>query len=200
MNLTSVHDERPLRTFFAVEVPAAVQAQLGKVTAIFRDRTANGAVRWVPPENIHLTLRFIGNVLPAELEVLKTAVRDAARGEGPLVLRLGRPGCFPGERSPRVIWVGLDGDIEALSRLQSSVVEATARWGEIEDRPFHPHLTLGRVTTSRRSEWQQISDAIRAAAVPDCAEWRATSFQLMSSRLAPGGSQYSTLASFPLIG
>lgn len=199
MNSTSAPIERPLRTFVAIEVPAAIQTQLGKVAAGLQDQLPGRSVRWVPPQNMHLTLRFIGNVPSSDLEALKTAVRSAAGSGRPLSLQLGRPGCFPGEHSPRVLWIGLDGDIEVLSRLHSSVVEATAYWGEIGQRAFHPHLTLGRVVTTRRGELQQISRAIQAAAVSSGASWDVTSIHLIQSVLAPDGAQYSTLLSAPLV-
>jgi 2'-5' RNA ligase len=94
--------------------------------------------------------------------------------------------------------VGLQGDLERLARLQAQVVSRTADWGRIEERGFHPHLTLGRVQAARPRELQQIADALGAISVPPCAPWRAEHVHLMESVLAPGGSEYSKLASFDL--
>jgi len=192
--------EESLRTFVATHVPAGIQTQLAEVMAGFRQRLPSQSVRWVRPENIHLTLRFIGNLLPSELDALNEAVRDAAGDVEPFALQLAQPGCFPAERSPRVLWVGLSGDLEPLDRLQARVLEATVRWGRIDEKAFHPHLTLGRVTTKRRSELQQIGDAVRRMTVPACPPWRVSSLHVMQSRLAAGGSVYSTLASAPVTG
>lgn len=200
MKQTPSPDEHALRTFVAVQVPADIQTELGSVAVNLRKQLPEKSVRWVRPENIHLTLRFIGDVSPRHVADLKGALGNAADGIEPFTLELSQPGCFPSRGSPRVLWVGLEGDIERLSRLQSSVAEATRQWGKTEDREFHPHLTLGRVLTNRRGELEQVVDIIHEAAVAQCAPWPVTAMHLMQSVLTPNGSRYSTLATVLLSG
>lgn len=200
MNPTSAPDDLPLRTFVAVQVPADIQTAVGEFSTGLGEGLPKTSVRWVRRENIHLTLRFVGNVSSHDVNALTAAVRTAAQGIEPFAVRLSEPGCFPTERSPRVLWVGLGGDLERLTLLQSRVAETTAAWGRGEERDFHPHLTLGRVVTKQRSELQRITKAIRNASVPQCAPWPVAAIHLMKSELATGGSRYSTLVSVPLMG
>ncbi len=190
--------QAPLRAFVAIPVPRQVQEGLATALDRIRDSVPRKSVRWVQPENIHLTLRFFGDVLASDVAPMQRALREAVRGVEPFILRLAEPGCFPDARSPRVLWVGLGGDLERLARLQAQVIEATQVWGPLEERGFHPHLTLGRVVARRPGELREIAGAIRALAVPACAPWRVHGLQLMRSVLASGGSRYSTLASLEL--
>lgn len=188
------------RVFVALDVPDAIRHQVGQLVQELRARVPSRAIRWVRPENVHLTLRFIGNVDPAELPALTSALRSATAPFPPFNLQLGEAGSFPEERAPRVIWIGLDGELECLRNLQSAVVQGSSAWGAVENRSFHPHLTLGRVVTRRQDELCRLGAVTRQIRVPSICPWRVASVQLIQSELAPGGSRYTALACLPLPG
>lgn len=200
MNAMPSSGEAPVRAFVALHVPAAIQQQIAGAVEDVRNRAPEKSVRWVRPENIHLTLRFIGTVSPQDVAAMKAAIQRSAQGVEPFAMQLSKAGCFPGEGTPRVLWMGLVGDIKPLRRLQLQVTEGTDAWCRAEDREFYPHLTLGRVTTRRPGDLLQIANLARAIAVPRGAPWQIDAVHLMQSVLAPGGSEYLALASFPLVG
>lgn len=186
------------RLFVAAEVPVSIQAQLGAMVGMLRGCVRRGAVRWVRSENIHLTLRFVGEVPIREIPALTSALRSAVHGLPPFGLHLDKAGCFPTEREPRVLWVGLGGGLDGLLQVQERIERGTAEWGRVEPRPFHPHLTLGRVVTRRREEMRRVGELMRGAPLPECGGWTVRAVDLIQSVLAPGGSRYTELATIPL--
>ena len=98
-----------MRTFVAVTLPGAAQAELGRVGAVLAGQVPPGSVRWVQPEQIHLTLRFLGETAVSQLPAITSSLDKVGQQTGPLTLRLGRVGCFPNCKRPRVIWAGLEG-------------------------------------------------------------------------------------------
>lgn len=189
-----------LRMFVSIQLPAAIQACAAGLIDRCRDELPSRSVRWVKPQNIHLTLRFIGNVSSRELDAIKSGMADAVCGARPFSLRVGRLGCFPHVRSPRVLWLGVQGDLEPLGILESKVTRETKAWARPEDRAFHPHLTLGRVVTRRREELEPFAAVLHNVVAPSSCPWSVEEVHLMQSELLPTGSQYSALASFPLVG
>ena len=156
------------------------------------------SVKWVRPEQFHLTLRFIGNVAESEVPALVDALgRVCARAER-LTLKTSELGCFPNRRVPRVIWVGLSGDLDALAHLAQRVARETSHWGKVEEGAFHPHLTLGRFTGRDRMVLQELGNSLAGRfALPETT-WRSETLHLIQSRLSPTGAQYTLLASIPL--
>jgi 2'-5' RNA ligase len=196
------HSQEPgaRRVFVAVPIPVEIREGLTRVRDALRPQVPRHSVRWVHPEHIHLTLRFIGNVSARDVGLLQESLSRAVLRLAPFELELGSAGVFPSVGPPRVLWVGLGGALEALHHLQVRVLDTTAAWGEVETRAFHPHLTLGRVKTRRRDEARRIAAAVRQVTVPRASSWRVDSVDLMRSQLASGGAVYSTLASVPLDG
>jgi 2'-5' RNA ligase len=142
---------------------------------------------------VHLTLKFLGNVPVAEIEPLGEALMKAVKRLSSFELRLGKVGAFPERGSPRLVWVGLEGEVEALRQLHEHVAEAVAGIGSDsnEDR-FSPHITLGRVRPDRR---------VSLASAPDLEHldsFVVSSVSLMRSELSPRGARYSRLALLPL--
>ena len=112
-----------------------------------------GAARWVRPEQIHLTLTFLGDVPEESLSDLETALRRACQSSAPLELRADGLGCFPHPRNARVLWIGLLGDLDRLEKLHARVVEQTRNWSAPDPaRPFQPHLTIARVKDLRLAD------------------------------------------------
>ncbi len=157
------------------------------------------AVRWAPADQLHLTLLFLGRV-PAE-RVLDLTVRFAValKESRRLNLSLRDLGAFPDHSQPRVVWVGVDGDLDKLAVLQSRVAVAGAPDVERpEAREFQAHLTLGRVASRDRREIQAVARVLAETAAPRLGSWLVEEVVLVRSELRPSGSVYTDVAHFPL--
>jgi RNA 2',3'-cyclic 3'-phosphodiesterase len=187
------------RCFVALPLPPEVVTSARQSQRHVQNTVGQLEVRWVKPEQMHLTLRFMGQVAADQIPALIAELDRIATATPTFQLRTGLPGCFPNHGQPRVIWLGLAGDLAALARLQNAVAQATQPWGDpTDDKAFQPHLTLGRVKTTRPRE----SGALRAAlthgpalAVPS---WLVSSLDLIQSTLSPAGPVYGRLASLRL--
>ena len=148
------------------------------------------AIRWVKPANIHLTLRFIGNMPVDKVAELSQEMDLKTSKLQPFMLRLGKLGCFPNQRRPRIIWIGLEGDTNQLMKLHQMVESAVENLGwKREKRRFHPHLTIGRVKESRliaRSNIPYNQELLNRSFLVD-------SVYLVRSVLEPMGAVYSHL-------
>jgi RNA 2',3'-cyclic 3'-phosphodiesterase len=186
-----------MRLFVAADLPAEVRARLGAVQKALARLPLE--VRWTRPEGIHLTLTFIGEVAADRVDRIRGALRESGcRGLPPAALAARGVGVFPDRGRPRVLWAGVVGEVEAAGRVKRAVDEALAPAGVIpEDRPFHPHLTLGRVTGSRGGDWRA---ALEPHAVEEFGSFTLAACVLFESRLLPGGAQYHALESVPLAG
>ncbi|MDX1616793.1 MAG: RNA 2',3'-cyclic phosphodiesterase [Candidatus Promineifilaceae bacterium] len=139
-----------LRVFVAIELSDLARERLGELAAKLERAVPRRSVRWVPPANIHLTLRFLGDTDVEILPALQNSLDASAAMHEPLTLQLGELGCFPNRRRPRVLWVGVQGDTESLRALRADVETGVQQLGiEAERRRFHPHLTLGRARDSQ---------------------------------------------------
>ncbi|MGQ0604614.1 MAG: RNA 2',3'-cyclic phosphodiesterase [Anaerolineales bacterium] len=156
-----------LRTFTALNLPAELHLHLGEIAAVLQKTAPRGSVRWVRPEGIHLTLKFYGEVSSARIPDLQRVLSEAAGACNRLTFALGGLGAFPNMNNPRVVWVGLTGDMPALQRLQRTVEEGSQRLGFApEARRFNPHLTLGRVNQPLPSSDQSVlTQMLRQAAI-----------------------------------
>jgi 2'-5' RNA ligase len=192
-----------LRTFIAVELPAEIRNLLAARQDELRAAmgTASAAVRWSRPEGMHLTLQFLGDVPSDRIQPIATAVREGCAARKSIALVLGRTGAFPGLTRPRVLWIGLEGDTGRLQTLQSHIAERLQALGYRPDKPFQPHVTLGRLRdTARRDESETVSWALRAQENKpiERVPFSAHHVSLMQSELRPGGSIYTELAGFEL--
>lgn len=148
-------------------------------------------MRWVRPDLAHLTLRFYGNVASDRVPDLAARIAPVAQSVQPLQLEATTIGAFPSEHRPRVIWLGLAGDIEPLGVLAAAVTTATNDYGPPERRPFAPHITLARLRDGAAppSDFRQVVASVERPAVPFVAD----RLQLIRSVLGAGGPTYSTL-------
>ena len=188
-----------VRTFIAIELPEQVKALLARLQERLR-RTGNDAVKWVDPQGIHLTLRFLGEIPASHLPDIERALMQAAQRSEPFWLETDGVGAFPSIGRPRVIWVAVQGDVAALQRLKMAVDEALRplRFPP-EDRPFSPHLTLGRVRPSASpQEIRGLAALLRSTSWEERATFEAHAVSLMRSDLAPRGAIYTPLAVFRL--
>lgn len=181
-----------MRLFAALEIPSAVRENLA---GLIRDLRAIAAQpKWVRPENLHVTLKFIGETAPAKLDAIRTALADV-RADQPLELRFRGLGFFPRERHARVFWVG----IEAEANLTSLAAEIDQRLEKLEipreQKAFAPHLTLARFEPPGIPE--KLRAAIQQNLTRDFGVLHTREFHLIESRLKPSGAEYTTLQSFP---
>ncbi|HEX9241280.1 MAG TPA: RNA 2',3'-cyclic phosphodiesterase [Anaeromyxobacter sp.] len=189
------------RLFVALELPDPVRRRLAALADELR-RTAGRAgeeVRWVPPANVHLTLQFLGAVPEERVPAVEGALRDAAREARPLSLAVRGVGGFPNARRPRVLWAGLEGDLAPLAALVAALGARLAKLGYApEERPFSPHLTLGRAREGRGAPG--LAGALAGAAQEAPAPWRATEVVLFESHLSPRGPRYEAIARMAFAG
>jgi 2'-5' RNA ligase len=186
-----------VRSFVAILLSDEVRAAVAR--EIERLRAAAPRVGWVAPENLHLTLKFLGEIPPDALAQVKEALAEAVQGATPFALAFHGLGAFPGLVRPRVLWVGVAlGGPEARA-LQERVEVALARRGfPPEPRPWSPHLTIGRVREPKGVG--ALQQAVARAGQADYGRLEVRVLSLMRSDLGPGGSRYTLLAEFLLAG
>jgi 2'-5' RNA ligase len=185
-----------IRSFFAIDLPQSFVDEIKHLQTRLKDTGAD--VKWVRPESVHLTLKFLGNVTEETLELLSSAALRAAADHPPLNLTLSELGFFPNRSAARVIWVGLAGDVAGLGRLRKSVESAATKFGfPPEKRPFRPHLTLGRVRSTRG--WADLL-AEMSEIKPMDLQFTAREVTLFKSDLRPSGAVYTILKTLPLSG
>ena len=191
----------PRRLFVALEPPEPVRRRLAAAAGTLR-RSAGAAasdVRWVAEENLHLTMQFLGAVPEERVAAVEKAVVDAAAAARPLSLEVKGAGGFPNARRPRVVWLGLAGDVAALAALATELGRRLAPLGFApESRPFSAHLTLGRARDPRGAPG--LGGALAAASQDDGIAWRAAELVLFESHLSPKGPRYETVLRAPLGG
>ncbi|MBI5695236.1 MAG: RNA 2',3'-cyclic phosphodiesterase [Nitrospirae bacterium] len=186
----SVADTQLVRTFIAVEIPAEIKARMAEVQAELRKAGAD--VGWVRPEGVHLTLKFLGGIPAESIDALGKAVEEAARGVAPFTLEVKGIGVFPNSKAPRVVWLGLGGDMDALAALHEKIEAACEPLGFArEERPFNPHLTLGRVKTQHGRD--ALMRAVARFENVEAGIIRADAVSVMKSELMRSGAVYTEM-------
>lgn len=189
-----------LRAFIAIEIPSGIHQAIEKMTAPIRAALNASLVRWVPAENVHLTLKFLGDVSPANLELLEQMLIVEVSQHRVFEMEFRGLGAFPSPKRPRVIWIGIQAPA-GLDALQHGIEAATATLGyPDEQRPFSPHLTIGRVKQNVGSVgMQQIRSALEETKVDSLGTTQVNAIHLFKSDLKPTGAVYTRLFSAPLI-
>jgi 2'-5' RNA ligase len=187
-----------LRLFVACELPGEAKEALAAVQRLLQEHGADG-LRWVRPEGIHLTLKFLGQAPARRLEAIERALAGAVQEPFKFSVELGRLGSFGGSTGLRVVWVGLEGELEALSGLAARVERALEPLGfPRERRPFAAHLTLARVKESASpQDRRRLFELVRSLELPPLPRVILEAVSLMQSTLEPGGARYQCLARFP---
>ena len=184
----------------ACELPDETRQALGGIGADLRRLGAGGSLRWVRPEGIHLTLKFLGAVLRDQVVDIETALANAIE---PFEWRVrpARLGTFGGAKV-RVVWVGLDGDVTGLAALARRIDDALEPLGfPREARPFAAHLTLARVRDhASPDERKELAALVQRYGMPEFPSMPLSEVSLMQSVLGPGGGVYRRLAVFPKAG
>lgn len=188
-----------LRAFIAIDLPQPIQEAIEKQTSRLRQAAGDGLVRWIPPQNIHLTLKFLGNIAASHMDFLKQLLHQTADSHQPFDVQIGGIGSFPNSKLPRVLWAGVHAPAD-LASLQKTIETGAARLGyEKEARPFSPHLTLGRVRQGiDPRDLQKISSALNGIQIGNIGSARVDAVHLYKSELRPEGSVYTKLFSAPL--
>ena len=175
-----------IRAFIAVQLTDEVRDALREVVRSLSGRVERGAVRWVRPEQMHLTLRFLGDSDTGKLPAVQAAMDAVAASNASFEMRLGGIGCFPNRNRPRVIWVGLSGEEARLLSLVVALEEELAHLGwDPEGKPFRAHLTLGRVKDERGAQGIEWAADVQPLAIPIKA------IHLIESQLRPAGPVYT---------
>ena len=189
-----------LRAFIALEIPAKVQKHIHQATSNLRSEIGS-LIRWVPAENMHLTLKFLGDISPANVEFLTQMIRTETNSHHSFDIHLTGLGSFPGPKRPRLIYIGIQAPAD-LEALQHAVEAAAHRLGYAsEERSFSPHLTIGRVKHAPRIsavDQQKIRQALEETKIDSLGSARVDSVHLYKSDLKPTGSVYTKLFSAPL--
>ncbi len=181
-----------LRAFIAITPPPTLQQSMAEVRQVFQRLPLPW--RWVTPDHIHLTLRFLGNVPDESVTSLHQAMAQATQGQTAFPLRAMALGCFPHPTRARVLWVGLDDPSQALGRLNERLMAALTPLGfPPEDRPLHPHLTLARA--QNRMPSSQLLPALQTYQNRDFGEFLVTQVHLVQSQLQRGGALHTILRS-----
>ncbi|TET99179.1 MAG: RNA 2',3'-cyclic phosphodiesterase [Anaerolineales bacterium] len=191
---------RMMRAFIAVNIPLEVKGNLQEEIGRLRTLIRGGPVRWVRPEGIHLTLKFLGEISNSNLGEIGQVLEREVNRHPFFTLRVGGFGCFPNRRRPRVLWIGITEENGTLAQVQTAIEEKLVPLGfGKEGRPFHPHLTLGRVRRNiSMSELPQLQDAVDEFVVGQIGHFEVSELHLIRSILRSSGAEYSTLMEFPL--
>ncbi|MDI3281433.1 MAG: RNA 2',3'-cyclic phosphodiesterase [Bacillota bacterium] len=188
---------KPIRTFIAIDVPAAQQKEILRLQTALRSFLPH--VRWVSPPLLHITLHFLGEVPAPELDKVAKAVAAGVKRCAPFAVLLQGVGGFPPRPSPRVIWLGVAAGAAELRRLYAVLADELALSGfSPGQEEYHPHVTLGRVPVRLPAAvWQEVAQRFAGVEV---GPFPASEVRVVRSDLTPHGPQYTTLASFPLEG
>jgi 2'-5' RNA ligase len=181
-----------MRLFTGLDLP---DDAIAKLEELLRRLKPTAQIQWTRPKNLHVTIKFVGELMDGKLGELKQALAGVPK-RGPIAVRLRRVGFFPNPHAPHSFWCGIEAP--GLEALASDTDAATATVGVArENRPFSPHLTLARIKD--RARLQPLREAVAALPALEFGEFEAGSFFLYQSTLSPGGSVYTKLAEFPLI-
>jgi 2'-5' RNA ligase len=186
-----------VRSFLAIELPKPILRKIEEVQGDLRLTHAD--VRWVSPEKIHLTLKFFGNIEESRIDPIFKSIEEPIHSTLPFSLKVRGVGAFPQLKNPRVIWMGLVEEREALTSLQKQIETHLEKVGfQPEDRPFHPHLTLGRMKSSQGKG--ELVGRIEKHKEEEFGDLRVERVVLFKSDLKPTGPIYTPLGDVKLGG
>lgn len=179
-----------IRAFIAIELPGKIVSSIGKIQE--RIDAYGFKIRWIRPKNIHLTLKFLGDIKAESINEISGAMDESVRGQAPISLQAKGLGVFPGIKRPRVIWTGVSGQVNQLIECQKRLAENLERIGfPKENRSFKVHLTFGRA--KNRLDPKRLADALSEFSGFESEEFVANRIILYKSDLKPTGAVYTKL-------
>ena len=185
-----------IRTFIAIELPEKIIYTIGKVQEEIK--SYGFKIRWVRPENIHLTLKFLGDIKETDTEKIARVISESVTGCPPISLSVKGIGVFPGIKRPRVLWLGISKQLDLLTGLQKTLDEKLEAMGfPKEKRPFKGHLTLGRI--KHKIDPKRLLDVLKDFAQFESEHFFGERIILYKSDLKPKGAVYTKLADLLLI-
>ncbi len=188
-----------IRTFIAVDLPESVKEALGQVSSQLQDKLLDTPIRWVNPEKIHLTLKFLGDVSRENISMVEKILQSEASKRQAMEIGIGGIGAFPKIRHPRVIWVGVEAPSD-LFDLRRGIEDGVARLGYNYDKyDFTPHLTLGRISRKASArDVRKVGKELHDFQVGFLGVARIDAVHLYRSDLQPDGAKYTRLSTAPL--
>jgi len=184
-----------IRSFLAVNLPVPLIEQVRSLQDQLRDRARSSEVKvaWVPPPNMHVTVKFLGDIPQESALVIRDQLQPVLEGRGAIQLDVGGLGVFPSIQKPRVLWVGVQSTGDALGTLAGEIDSRLEQLGfEPESRPFHAHLTLGRV---KQGQAPDLLEGLEDASFGQCSIHEVV---LYKSVLQRAGAEYTAMARIPL--
>lgn len=186
-----------MRSFIGIGLPPECRMAIARVVSPLRGKDV--PVSWVPERNLHLTLKFLGEIPTARTDELAGLMAEAAREIPPFAFRMGDAGGFPTLRAPRVLWIGFREPLELVGKLHQNMENTLSGAGFPRDeRPFHPHVTVGRVRGRVAHSWGETYASAISGVTFDTVH--VTSYRLYESRLSPSGANYQVLHEVPFGG
>jgi 2'-5' RNA ligase len=189
-----------IRAFIAIDLSPEIHQRLNETLDNYKAQLGKVQIRWVAVTNIHLTLKFLGDVSLANLDILTDMIQSEVSDHHQFEISVGGSGAYPNNRQPRVIWVGVEAPQELVA-IQNGIETATARLGFArEERAFSPHLTLGRVSRNATSQdVKAISQTLEKTRVGFLGAVRVENVYLYRSDLRPTGAVYTQIFSSSLL-
>jgi 2'-5' RNA ligase len=188
-----------LRLFIAIQIPEPVRDEIIRVQQELQLLVPRNVARWARPDQLHLTLRFLGDVPADGVEDLKQSVGAVCRNARPLSLRAEGVGFFPNPRSPRVIWVGINDGEGCLMDLQKQIETAVGQFSpEPGEKNFTGHVTLGRLKNPRPADTRDLAARAQLLEKRLFGEWPVHEIEIIRSELSPAGARHTSFAAFRL--
>ncbi len=189
-----------IRAFIAIELPREIKQMLARLQNQLKSGS-QAPVKWVNPDIIHLTLKFLGNIDSAITDKITAALQEATRGILPFHVKIGGVGVFPNPRRVQVVWIGLAGEVDKLGQLQKRIDSSLAPLGfKPETRSFTPHLTLGRVRDRATPEQRHdLGRLITGTQFDAAGSLKVNAVHLIKSRLTREGPIYTRIGSVTLV-
>ena len=184
-----------VRAFIAIELPASIQEAIERYLQQLQSELPSAIFRWIPIENIHLTLKFLGDIRLDRVDAIQQVLNQAAERTADFELVVRGLGCFPQPHKPRVIWLGVDDEGKHLMNLHQDLDTLLSGHNfEPESRRFHPHLTFGRIKKSARPDQiNTFAHHLEGVKQPEIGVFKARAVHLIRSELRPQGATYSHL-------
>jgi RNA 2',3'-cyclic 3'-phosphodiesterase len=191
--------EKKIRAFVAIHPDRDTILELERVQAELRRELDSNGIRWAQSGQLHLTLQFLGYIPSSRLVDFEGVMAEAVSHHPAFNLRAEALGCFPNQKKPRILWAGLNGELDLLQKLKSELDQKLTPLGfKPEERAFHPHVTLARIEHLKIREIEELGRQILSYQAVRFGAWRVEKLDLMRSVLSSAGAGYSLLKSFAL--